>query len=523
MIDRSASMGMQGREGRLLDDAVSAAMESVSDLGTEAKVLWAWFDRSVEALPEDTVRPTAPRAAVGDTNYAAALRWARDRLDAFPDAIADVVIVSDMQQSGMQSGSVDKDSLGFPKDVPVQIIEVSRPAANNLAITNVSPTRKRLKAQEAVKVDATLFNYGTLPFEDIPFVAVAANGPRNIRQKKTINVGNGEAEEISFDFGKLEPGTWQVTVALDVEDDLAVDNRRFTAVEVADPIRILVLDAGSLSDGETAESYFLATALEQDNAEEALRNDLSEEQRLGRKGRFTVDRVFLEEESVQLLDATEHPLVVVSNAGSVTDELLQRLENYVREGGDLLVFAGDGSHQLADLWQQAKLSPGKMELPRRSGVMPFRIESINAESRMMEPFGDPQHADLSRLAFRKILPVVTSADTSVLASFDEKRPAVTEHHLGKGRVVWFLSSADPSWSNWTTSPLYLPIVQQMAADLLNLTGEGLIRFRTVGDTHDEGFEAVSSKKRRSSYMLTSLSDASSVSTGITFGAPGFHR
>ncbi len=100
---------------------------------------------------------------------------------------------------------------------------------------------------------------------------------------------------------------------------------------------------------------------------------------------------------------------------------------------------------------------------------------------MLGPFEDPQHGDLSRLSFHTLLPVSVADSTDVLAWFDHGRPAMTQHNVDKGRVVWFLSSADASWGTWTTSPLYLPLVQQMAADLLNLTGEGPIRFRSIGD------------------------------------------
>ena len=110
----------------------------------------------------------------------------------------------------------------------------------------------------------------------------------------------------------------------------------------------------------------------------------------------------------------------------------------------------------------------------------------------MATFEDPQRSDLSRLRFEKFLPVDASETTQVLASFDSRQPAVTKHPLGQGDVAWFLSSADSSWGNWTTSPLYLPLVQQMAADLMNLTGEGLIRDRQVGE-EDQGATPLTSE------------------------------
>lgn len=79
----------------------------------------------------------------------------------------------------------------------------------------------------------------------------------------------------------------------------------------------------------------------------------------------------------------------------------------------------------------------------------------------------------------------------ILAQFEEQRPALTWHRHGEGQVVWFLSSADTSWGDWPTSPLYLPVVHQMAAELLSLTGEGRIRYRSVGDRRERKSEGIS--------------------------------
>ncbi|MEZ6129495.1 MAG: BatA domain-containing protein [Planctomycetaceae bacterium] len=483
VMDRSASMGMPGTEGRLLDDAVEAAMTATSDLGTDANVLWAWFDGTVEPLPDNTVRPMAPRAATGNTSYLAALRWARDRLNAFPEAAADVVLVTDLQQSGFAAETLDTEALNFPVDVPVNVIDVGRPAASNLAVTSAAVTSVRQRGDRRIQLSATLFNYGSLPFEEIPATATAFDGKRTVRLKKSVNIPGGEAEEIPFDFGKLNPGLWQITIGVDVADDLAIDNQRFTAVQVAEPIRVLVLDPGSQTDGASGKSYFVVAALQQqgyDASDDASDVDVSKDEPAA-SGRFLAEAVYLQDEPIRVPDAADHPLVVVTDAGALAADVILQLQNYVAEGGGLLVFAGDQSAEQSEEWQDAGLAPGTMSAPQRSGVMPFRMDSIDAASTMLQPFADPQHGDLRRLAFQKILPVDVSAEAHVLARFDQSRPAVTRHSHGRGSVVWFLASADASWANWTTSPLYLPLIQQMAGDLLGLTGEGPIRFRTVGD------------------------------------------
>ena len=484
LIDRSASMGMPGNSGRVIDDALTAAADGVAEYGEGATVLWAWFDGQVEPLPASTTRPTVPRALDGDTNYQAAVEWARDRIGAFPESLAEVMIVTDLQQSGLAMAPSASESLGFPDNVPVRIVDVGRAAANNLAITQFAPLQTRLDTKTASRFGATLFNFGNLPQEEVPMVVSASNGTRQVRLKKSISVPSGQAEDVQFDLGNLDAGLWRVTASIDVADDLAADNRRLTAVQVAQPLNLLVIDGGAAEDGSNAASYYLAAALgRQSSPPPSIEGDAARES--APPSRFAVEVLFLEDQSMSSLDGHQYPLVVVSDAGALSAQLIANLESYVSGGGRLLVFAGDAVDTATlDAWNQSKLVPGTLRLPQPSGVTPFRIKTLATRTEMLSPFADPQHGDLTRLAFRKLLPVSVADQTKVLARFDGDRPAMTRQPVGQGSVVWFLSSADSSWSNWTTNPLYLPLVQQMAGDLLNLTGEGPIRFRRIGEPLD---------------------------------------
>lgn len=496
LIDRSASMTMPGKSGRLIDDAIAQATAVIDQAGQDVEVQWAWFDRNVEALPEGTTRPKPPRATAGDTNYFAALKWARDRLAAREYSDAEVILATDLQQSGLAAEIVDANAIDFPRDVPVRIIDVGRTAANNVAITSLNTGTTQISPSRPVVISATVFNYGSMAAEELPITATASNGERSVRLKKTLNIPNDQAQEVAFDFGKLEPTRWQITVDIDVDDDLANDNRRIAAVDVASPMQTLVIDPGSKDDGSRSVSYFLATALQQGVAteiigEQAKSNALGEDIP-GEKGlepasnrvqrRFSAEVLYLEDESSVSLANRKESLVVVAEAGAVPQRMIDELARYTRAGGRVLVFAGSRlSDAVADQWSNCELAPGKLLRTENSTAMPFRIVQISSSGSMLEPFRDPQNGDLTRLAFRSMQKTKVNPNTRVLAWFDQEQPAITEHTLGLGRVAWFLSNADGEVSNWTTSPLYLPLIQQMASDLLELSGEGRIRLRSVGD------------------------------------------
>lgn len=502
LVDRSASMAMKGNAGRLIDDGVSSASQWTADRQAEATVEWAWFDSQVEPLEPGETRPSSPQVLSGDTDYAAALNWARDRLSLDRDTLAEVLLVTDLQQSGLVSEGLPLDGNVLPATVPFHLIDVGRPAANNLAINAIRTPSDRIGTESDLEMVVTLFNYGALPFEEVPLTVAITNGERTARIKKSISVPAGQAAEIAFSFGKLDPGVWRGTFSLDIEDDLAADNRRFAAVEVADRVNVLILDSGTHKAGTGAESYYLATALEQDGKNLNVSSDESDQPHIS-EGRFRTQVHYLEDSGTPSFNPEKYPLIVVADAGQVSRDTVNRLASYVRIGGQLLVFAGDdGGRPVWASWENEGLAPGKFQSVKRSGAMPYRITSVSTGT-MLKPFEDPQRSDLSRLRFEKFLSVKADEKTQVLASFDSRHPAVTKQQLEQGEVAWFLSSADSSWGNWTTSPLYLPLVQQMAADLVHLTGEGTIRERQVGDD-DPTVPANGTAQEESERLLTSF-------------------
>jgi hypothetical protein len=111
----------------------------------------------------------------------------------------------------------------------------------------------------------------------------------------------------------------------------------------------------------------------------------------------------------------------------------------------------------------------------RSTELPFRWQRWDEQHPLLEPFRDPQFGDLRRLAFDAHTIIKPASTAAVHAEFRGGAPALLEHNVGEGRVLWFTSSCGRSWSDWPRSRLYVPLVHQMLADLAGLTGGGPVR------------------------------------------------
>lgn len=480
LIDRSASMAVRsGASGRLIDAAMVKARESATELGDDAKIEIAFFDSDVHPFQDDHDKLETPKKLTAGTRLTDALRWARDRCIANPNDRADVIVITDLQRSGLDGA----DDIGIPSDVQVELVDVGREVADNLAVLDLRTPDGIRPPNRSLSTSATIFNFGPADHVDIPVILTARMGPAKHYVRKTVTVPSKQAVDVEAELVDLAPGRWEITLDVDSEDDLLDDNRRRTAVLVAPPARVLVLDGGSEGRDET---YFLRTALAAQRVDlEALsgrtESEKDEDAEESADGvRFQPEVIYLDE-ATRLPNLSDYPLVIVADPGEMLAAEIESLHRYVDDGGRLMVFAGP---RLADSaardWEESGLAPGMISKPRRAGSVPYRMTSWDRDHPMLEPFADPQHGDLSRLAFRTAVPVKPSEKTLVLASFEPSFPAITEHNVGEGRIVWCSVPVTRQWGNWTASPLYLPIIQQMSADLLGQTGEGPIRKRICG-------------------------------------------
>ena len=509
LIDRSASMAMRGPQGKAIDVAIEKAMDAAKELGEDAKVDWAWFDSKVYPFQprEGLVALSAAQygSTCGHTNYAAAIAWARDRLESDGRAKSDVVFISDMQRQGLG----DPTDIRFPDDVPVRIIDVGREAASNLAVTRIElaigqtkqakadsgdvhsiATTKNttdripyhanlhgcIKPDQTLYVHSTLFNYGPMQREDVPLVVTARQGSKTARVKTTINALPEQATESWVELGKLGTGEWEISVEADCDDDLSGDNRRIHAVAVDEPPRILLIGEQNQESDMLSSSFFVSKALR-----EGLERD---------QPRFLLQLMTNADAATALMNPSNWKAVVLTDAANSNRNLISSLEQYVRQGGNVLAFTGQlGGESGAAIWNNSPIAPGRFVGLRNAGVVPFHLTPMQLGHSILQPFDDPQTGDLQRLSFRKAISIQLRDTAKQLASFDHDLPGIVEQFCEKGRIVWFLSDAGDAWSNWTSSPLYLPLVHQMVSDLVGLTGEGKIRFRAVGDPRVMAVEA----------------------------------
>jgi hypothetical protein len=509
LIDRSGSMGLETTRGRLYDQALSEAQRILRSYGSGTQIERAFFDHTVHPVSTDFTAGASPPVPDGrasgrtpnaehgappnsTTDYGAALAWARDICLQSTRARKEIYLLTDLQGSGL--GRTPAEPL--PQGVRVHVIDLGQPFPRNAAVTRVAPSRTIARPGEGVTVSATIFNASQFPLRQLPVVLHLQQGQRQRNWRSQVSLEPGASEIVEFAAPELNEGVWQGYVMVEADDELRFDNRCHTAMLIAPPIEVLMVDGDPSDSPVTSETYFLESALQLAPSGKSFSGSrysarvvaCSEGIQVGRSlrdGQRVSER--LAHVGSPLPEFGRAAVIVLANVAGLSESDAGRLARFAEAGGGLLIFAGDraGPDMLARL-SSAGIPLGQTTGPRPAPGLPWRLDRWEREHPVFQPFSDPQYGDLHRLAFRCFTAIEPGEGTSVLARFQDGSPALVERALGRGKILWFASSCDRQWSDWPRSRLFVPVVHQLIGYLAGLIEGGPIRSRRTDQFESSG-------------------------------------
>ncbi len=457
LLDRSASMGLKGGS-RPMDQSLAEARAILGRIGQATQLEIGTFDRAVHPLSGPTdLDKIAPEPTPGGTDYGAAIAWARDLLVRSRKTIKELHILTDLQRSGLDRG----DSVSLPADVAVHLRDFGRAFPKNVAVTNVAATPATVRPGESVSVTATVLNASPLPVAKCPVRLHVEAGDLKRDLERTVDLEGGATASVEFPLKELAEGIWRGHVEASTGDELPFDDRRYLAIRVVPPVRLLVVDGDPGRAAYESETFFLQAALRLAPSGERYE-----------KSPFDVRAVDLVG-GTDLPDLKKTDAVVLANVEELGASDARRLVEFVERGGGLLVFTGDRVRSRS--LEAAGLGVGEVIGPENAREMPWRLERWEAQHPVFRPFADPEHGDLRRPAFTAITRVKPEPDVRVLAWFRDGVPALLDRARGRGKILWFTSACDRAWGDWPRGRMYLPMIHQMAAYVSGLAEGGPVK------------------------------------------------
>ena len=464
LVDVSASMQAKGsQQATVFEQARAAAREELSQLDENAIVHFAAFDAThVQEISIDKLSGIKPSDAA--TDFGLVLSWAGDRLNTSTRQSRRIVLISDLQRTGLIRTSIDH----LPESTDLVIRDVSESMTRNVSIASVESLRTEIRPDGKVLIRVMLRNHAPLPVRQLLVKCeIDHDQGTPFRLEETIDIpGNGNIV-LDFPFVIEKDGLYQGRASVDFDDVLAIDNERWIAFEARHPDRVLLVDGQEGRSVFSNETYYLETALR-----------VQTEEANGQVRSFEVDRIVWEAgEGFPRLDGFR--AIVLANVRRLSKTDGERLDAYVRGGGNLLIFAGDqvDASSLAPI-QERGLLPGTIADAPIEGRL--RIDRWDAKHPALACFADPQQGDLRRIQFHKLRGMKSLEPDSRGLLFVGDHPVAVERAVGKGRCLYFGSTADRDWTELPRTPMYVPLMRQLIAYLTDqLEGRSLVTSRTV--------------------------------------------
>jgi hypothetical protein len=412
----------------------------------------AMLERLHTAGSRDSARPLgAALAAAGQV-----LRTARQ-------PVRRLVLYTDGAASAWRD--VSPAALAGIENLAVRVVTSGGDPQSNLALTAVEGPQRLQPATARIPVQAAIAAEGV---DTECWLTVRAGG-QELRRVGPVDAQPGALRQVTFDLPPLPAGPHLLTVELEPADRMDFDQRRYLAVQTADPPAVWLVGAGAVAAGRAGAPA--GAAGDDDLSAVIFRNLLAPEVLKPEQQRVRLLRLSAEQlasgaqptRTAAAYDATNMPAagesadrgsesratdnqapvlaVVLSNA-ELSREAQALLLRQIERG--MTVVLAPASAGGAGDW------PGLRELV---------CDDPPADEELSEPtsltwvptseFADhPELIELSRCGVRRRLRIAELRPEAVVhARYADDRPAVVSRRRGSGRVILLTTSPDPEWSD----------------------------------------------------------------------------
>lgn len=340
----------------------------------------------------------------------------------------------------------------------------SRDRPYNHAITSLASARELVGTRRSVDLIAEIRATGDLEDRAVP-LTVRVDG--TVRATREITLSTSRTARVRVPCQFERPGAHRVAVSL-ATDRLEDDDTRYLAIEVTDRVPVLILVGDRNPGPRGSRGDLVELALAPRAGEEVARDVLFRPQ--------IVNYRDLENEKtlrsrLRSGDRAQSPRVIVlANVPDLPPDVFSVMEDFVRGGGGLLIFAGDRVRPAA--YNRALHVDGRGILPGRLGARrsappgaPAHPRAFRLDHAAFAPLDeDLQSAmeEIEILEWTEITPSTSSA--TVLARIGDS-PLVVEKSFGGGKVVLFAIAAEKDDTDLVQRPIFLPMIHGLIGHL----------------------------------------------------------
>ena len=387
-----------------------------------------------------------------------------------PTKRREIFLFTDMTAAAWRG--VERLKVPAPGEVGLYVLDVGVPENRNVFLKHLSLSRQRLGENAALRLSVA--------------VAAGQTGGRRVvelfldregkKDQRAAALKPGETAQVQFTLSFRSPGLHQGKVTIRENDPLGLDNTAYFTVGVTPAPRVLVVGGGT---------RYLVTALSPP-LQRRLQREL-----------VRCEVISPEDLPGRRLD--DYAVVVLSDVARLPPAEWGRLSQYVFNGGGLALFGGPHlSPEDYNGVAARDLVPGTL-LPPAAPPRGVNLAVTRYQHPLLEVFADGANGDLGAPLFIRYNRFEgLGSGARVVIPFSDGAPALIEQARGRGRVLFFASTAGDEWTDFPLfSAPYVVFLHRMV-EYLSGGVRGRLNFRI-----DETVRLALSPEQRGA-MLTGL-------------------
>lgn len=388
----------------------------------------------------------------GGTNIHEAIRLADGLLAQVKAKDKEIVLISDLQRSGWLGGDSKSSNFRLSGGVKLSIKTLPTPQPA-VTIAELDCPESLVMDNAPRTVAAKIANPTNQEIKDLP-VTLAINGKTVATQKVNLRASASGAVRFSHLFDRAGDNSGVIYIGADGAESKNPLQKAYFNVRAIPKIQVVILNGCPSTNPVLDGAFFLEKALspEQNSA-------------------FAVKIV--PAAAAKAADLADAQVVIAASVSKVDAGVQSAMGQLLQRGGGLLFLPGETVDFNAFNATFANLAPCRLRSvitaePSKTGaaapaggqVVGATIAKMNLDHPIFETFLRPHCGDFATTRFFRWWEIGDSQTSSVLARFDDNRPAVLERPIGRGTSMLLASSPDLRWSNLPLRAIFLPYLHQ---------------------------------------------------------------
>ncbi len=442
-VDNSYSMQTLNREGSLLDEAKRRAKEiasaySVNDRfqlitqdfeGKQQRFLNR--DEFDQAMDEVKISPQS-------RTLTQVLERQKALFGSENNAVPTVYLISDFQKN------LAKNSIAGDQKAKVTLVRIKASPLPNIAVDSVWLLSPLHQPNAAEKLVVRLHNYGNEKADKVP-VKLLINGQTKALGSYDLNAKS--VRQDTLQFSGLKPGWQKGELSLN-DNPVTFDNHFYFTFQVQQQLPVLQI-------ADQVPNKYLSAVF----ASDAF---------------FKAD--FSSAGNVNYSGLNRYPVIYFNDVKEVSAGLAQQLQNYVKQGGTLVVFPAADANLAS---YKNLLQPLQADFPEKLLNDSTKVTAINLKHPLFKEVFEkmPQNPDLPQIKKYYALSSGQRNLKNNLLELPGRTAFLSVYSSGKGKVYLSAVPLDETFSNLPRHALFVPLLFRMAL----LSGHNQPLFYTLGE------------------------------------------